>query len=173
MNDLQRLANRVRLGDHSAAKTLREELERHVSRIVRRTIRTRSAHTSIARQILREVERLGVRVVFVADAVQAALGAFDAVGIGVGVLVAVVPVVPVEDVQAPVGTGFLDDRHEPRVIGRQEIGEAGVGAFTDPADGVYRQVRTFGRGKSVTLQEFPDVTVAVNDILPPRRPAKR
>ena len=32
-----------------------------------------------------------------------------------------VAVVPVQDVQAAVGAGFLDDGHEPGVVGRQEV----------------------------------------------------
>ena len=87
-------------------------------------------HVGIAQQLdqfivglLRQVERLRVRRVLVAHAVEPALAAIDALGIGVGVLVAVVPVVPVEDVQAAVRAGLLDDRHEPRVVGGEEIGE--------------------------------------------------
>ncbi len=36
----------------------------------------------------------------------------------------------------------------------------------DPADGTYRQVRTLQRGEHVTLLAFPDVTFAVDQILP-------
>ncbi len=66
----------------------------------------------------------GARRVLVAHAIQPALQPVDARRVAVGVLVAVVAVVPVEDVQAAVGAGLLHDRHEPGVVGRQEVGLA-------------------------------------------------
>ena len=52
----------------------------------------------------------------------AVLWLVDPLGIAIRVLVAVVPIVPVENVQAAVGAGLLHDRHEPGVVGREEIG---------------------------------------------------
>ena len=63
----------------------------------------------------------GARRVLVANAVEPAAQAVDAVGIAVGVLVAVIAVVPVEDVQAAVRPRLLRHRHEPGVVGGQEI----------------------------------------------------
>src|SRR5207249_5326221 len=57
-----------------------------------------------------------------ADAVEAALEAVDPGGVALGVLVAVVAVVPVEDVEAAVGAGLLDHGHEPGVVGGEEVG---------------------------------------------------
>ena len=50
--------------------------------------------------------------------------------IAVGVLIAVIAIVPVEDVQAAIGAGLLHDGHEPGVVGREKVGLAGgeVGA---------------------------------------------
>ena len=70
----------------------------------------------------RQVEPGGARRIAVADAVEPALEAIDARGIAVGVLIAVIAVVPVEDVEAAVGADFLRHRHEPDVVGGQEIG---------------------------------------------------
>ena len=61
---------------------------------------------------------------FVADAVEASLQAVDALRIAIGVLIAVVAVVPVEDIQAAVGARLLHHWHEPRIVGGQEIGMA-------------------------------------------------
>src|SRR5439155_1308331 len=72
--------------------------------------------------LLRQIKAGGVRGVLVADAVEAAAVAIDALGVAVGVLVAVVAVVPVEEVQAAVRPGLLHDRHEPRIVGGQEVG---------------------------------------------------
>ena len=71
---------------------------------------------------LREIEAEPPGRLSVTNAVEAALQTIDAGGVAVRVLVAVVAVVPVEDVQAAVGTRFLDDGHEPGVVGSQEVG---------------------------------------------------
>lgn len=39
----------------------------------------------------------------------------------------------------------------------------------DPGSDRYREIRTFGPGDSVALLAFPDVVVAVADVLPPQR----
>ena len=89
--------------------------------------------------LLRQIEALGrAGGVLVADPVEAALQAVDAGGVSVGVLIAVVAVVPIQNVEAPVGAGLLHDGHEPRIVRRQEIGfaEALVGRAIplDPID---------------------------------------
>lgn len=44
-----------------------------------------------------------------------------------------------------------------------------IEVHTEPVGGVYRQQRTHLPGESVTLGAFPDVTLAVDDILPSQR----
>ncbi len=44
-----------------------------------------------------------------------------------------------------------------------------VEVHTEAARGAYARVTPFRRGESVTLREFPDVGIAVDDVLPPRR----
>ena len=68
-----------------------------------------------------EIEDAGTWSVFVADAVEASAEAVDTGGIAVGVLVAVIAIVPIEDAEAAIGAGFLDDGHEPCVIGCEEV----------------------------------------------------
>src|SRR5262245_33034440 len=60
-------------------------------------------------------------VIPIHDAIQPPLVAVDSGGVAVGVLIAVVAIVPVENVQAAVGADFLHDGHEPRVVGEEEI----------------------------------------------------
>ena len=57
--------------------------------------------------LARQVERRRARRVLVAHAVEPALEPVDARGVAVGVLIAVIAVVPVEDVEAAVGAGLL------------------------------------------------------------------
>ena len=72
--------------------------------------------------LLGQVELRGPGRVLVADPVEPPLEAVDPGGVAVGVLVAVVAVVPVEDVERAVGAGLLDDGHEPGVVGGEEVG---------------------------------------------------
>ena len=43
-----------------------------------------------------------------------------------------------------------------------------VEVHTDPSDGVYRSRRVFGRGESVSLSAFPDISLSVGRIVPAR-----
>ena len=54
-------------------------------------------------------------------------------GVAVGVLVAVIAVVPVEDVQAAVGADLLRHRHEPGVVGGQEVGTRSCAEYVEPS----------------------------------------
>jgi hypothetical protein len=58
MEHLQTLAARVRSGDSGAARQLRRELEGGLPSIVRRTMQTRRATSSLGRRILAEAARL-------------------------------------------------------------------------------------------------------------------
>ena len=58
MNEWHNLARQVRDGDATAAAELRRKLEVQVPRIVRRTIRLRTADSALARQILADAERV-------------------------------------------------------------------------------------------------------------------
>ncbi len=69
-----------------------------------------------------EVESPDARRLLVADAIQPPLESIDPPRIAFGVLVAVIAVVPVEDVQTPVGSRLLRDGHEPGVVCGQEVG---------------------------------------------------
>jgi hypothetical protein len=57
-NELQTLAARVGKGDPSATATLRHEFERQLVYIVRRTMRTRTGTSRLARRILAEADRV-------------------------------------------------------------------------------------------------------------------
>ena len=70
---------------------------------------------------LAEIESAGGRGVLVANAVKSAAVAIDALRVAVGVLVAVITVVPVEDLQAAIGADLLGDRHEPGVVGGKKV----------------------------------------------------
>jgi hypothetical protein len=68
-------------------------------------------------------DRFGGLIADVDDAPDAAVFAVDAVGVGAGILVAGIFIVPVSDPDGAVGADFLDDRAEPAVIGADEIFE--------------------------------------------------
>jgi hypothetical protein len=57
-NPFEVLAGRAGKGDEAAAARLRSELEPHLQRIVRRTIRAGGGHSALTRQILSEARRL-------------------------------------------------------------------------------------------------------------------
>lgn len=42
-----------------------------------------------------------------------------------------------------------------------------IDVHRDPADGVWRSITRFGRGQRVAMLAFPDVSIAVDDVLPP------
>ena len=82
----------------------------------------------------REIESGGPGRLLITDPVKPPVTAIHAGGIGIGVLVAMIAVIPVEDVKAAVGAGLLGNGHVPDVVGRQEIGPgrgeiAGTAAF--------------------------------------------
>ena len=106
------LINRLGLGPFGQ-QTLREVAEKH--------IRAVQAFDELRRRFLRQVERRGPWSVFVAHVVQPAASPIDAGRIAISVLIAMVPIVPIENVQAAVGSRFLHDRHEPGVVGRKKI----------------------------------------------------
>jgi hypothetical protein len=58
MNEIQHLAMCVRSGDAAATADFRRQLETEIKRIVRRTVRTRSAVTPLAKRILAEADCL-------------------------------------------------------------------------------------------------------------------
>ncbi len=60
------------------------------------------------------------------DAVKPAPEALDARRVSAGVLIAVVLVIPVKNPQGAIRPGLLRDRHEPLVIGREEIRAGGT-----------------------------------------------
>src|SRR6478736_4556567 len=101
-----------------------------MSKIAHRTITARQPLKQPLVTLPCQIKLPRSRRVFVADAVEAAFEAVEAGGVAVGVLVAVVAVVPVEDVEAAVGAGFWGDGHEPTVVGGEEVGLGGgeVGA---------------------------------------------
>src|SRR5208282_189190 len=66
----------------------------------------------LVRAFTGKVELPGRGCVLVTDAVEPAALAVDAGGIAIGVLVAVIAVVPVEDIKATVGPRLLRDGHE-------------------------------------------------------------
>ncbi len=72
--------------------------------------------------LLGQVESRSTRPVLVANAVEPPLEAIDALRIASGVLIAVVAIVPVENVEAAIGAGLLRDRHEPGVVGGEKVG---------------------------------------------------
>jgi hypothetical protein len=76
-----------------------------------------------------EVEWAGVRSVLIANAVQSTAEAIDSAGVPIGILIAVISIVPVENTEAAVRSGFLDNGHEPRVVGGEQVifGFAAVG----------------------------------------------
>ena len=86
----------------------------------------------------RQVEPEDAGRLAVADPVEPPLEAVDPGGVPVGVLIAVVAVVPVEDVERAVGPGLLDDGHEPGVVGPEEVAlglaEVGRAVFFEPVD---------------------------------------
>jgi Uma2 family endonuclease len=43
-----------------------------------------------------------------------------------------------------------------------------IDVHRDPANGVWRSITRFGRGERVAMLAFPDVSIAVDDVLPPR-----
>ena len=61
----------------------------------------------------------------VADSIQTTFQTIDACGVPVGVLIAVVPVVPIEDIQRSIRPGFLNHGHEPGIVRGQEVVFAG------------------------------------------------
>src|SRR5207249_1992335 len=67
-----------------------------------------------------EVEAWGARRIPVAHPIEPSTQPIDPLGIAVGVLVAVITIVPVEDVEAAVGTKLLRDRHEPGIVGGEK-----------------------------------------------------
>ena len=72
-------------------------------------------------------------VILVHDAIQPAVRAIDAGGVAVGVLVAVVAVVPVEDVHAAVRADLLRHRHEPGIVGERKSPPADALRLAVPA----------------------------------------
>lgn len=68
-----------------------------------------------------EIEGAGVRSILVANAVQSAAKPIDSAGVSIRVLVAVISVVPVQDTEAAVRSGFLHNGHEPCVVGGEQI----------------------------------------------------
>jgi Uma2 family endonuclease len=45
------------------------------------------------------------------------------------------------------------------------VASAEIEVHLDPKDGRYRSVRTLGKGESITLAAFADVTIAVADVV--------
>ena len=60
------------------------------------------------------------------DSIESSVSSVDPFGIRRGVLVAMVSIVPVQNVETPIGSDLLCNRHEPDVVCRQEI------RFTEP-----------------------------------------
>jgi hypothetical protein len=58
MHELQYLVTRVGAGDPTAVAELRRELEGRMVPIIRRTMRTRTGSSTLARRILAEAERV-------------------------------------------------------------------------------------------------------------------
>jgi hypothetical protein len=67
------------------------------------------------------IERPGTRRFFVTHSVQTSFAPIDSGRIAIGILITVIAVVPIEYIQATVRPGLLHDRHEPGIIGREEI----------------------------------------------------
>src|SRR5581483_6192897 len=84
-------------------------------------VRAAQALDQLGVAFLRQVKATGWWRILVAHPVEPAAQAINAVGIAVGVLVAVIAIVPVENVETAIWASLLRDGHEPGVVRVQEI----------------------------------------------------
>ena len=75
--------------------------------------------------LFRQIKNSSRRRVLVPQPIEPAVGSIDAVRIAARILIAMILVVPIENIEAAVGPDALGDRHEPGVVGGEQVGVAG------------------------------------------------
>ena len=91
-----------------------------LGRLAEENVRAAQARDELLVALFGQVERRRSRRVLVPHPVEPALEPVDALRVAIGVLITVIPVVPIQDVQAAVRADFLRDGHEPGVVGGSE-----------------------------------------------------